>query len=66
MTDGLPGGERADRCLRQIEGGERVATVEKIKPAGVIKIKQTMPMRSDLHEYFLKDFKIDLKVWKDT
>lgn len=31
----------------------------------VIKIKQTMPMRKDLHEYFQKDFNIDLKLWKD-
>jgi Fe-S-cluster-containing hydrogenase component 2 len=30
---------------------------------GVIKIKQTMPMRKDLHEYFLKDYNMDLKVW---
>lgn len=29
----------------------------------VIKIKQTMPMREDLHEYFLKDYNIDLKLW---
>ena len=29
----------------------------------VIKIKQTMPMRKDLHEYFLKDHNIDLKLW---
>jgi len=28
----------------------------------VIKIKQTMPMRKDLHEYFLKDYGLDLKV----
>ena len=32
-------------------------------PADVIKIKQTMPMRADLHEYFLKDYNIDLKIW---
>ncbi len=32
---------------------------------GVIKIKQTMPMRADLHEYFLKDFNLDLKIWED-
>ena len=30
---------------------------------GAIKIKQTMPMRKDLHEYFLKDYNMDLKVW---
>lgn len=29
----------------------------------VIKLKQTMPMRDDLHEYFLKDYNLDLKVW---
>ena len=32
---------------------------------GVIKIKQVMPMRKDLHEYFEKDYNIDLKLWKD-
>ena len=31
----------------------------------VIKIKQTMPMRADLHEYFLKDYNLDLKIWED-
>ncbi len=31
----------------------------------VIQIKQTMPMRKDLHEYFAKDYNLDLKVWKD-
>ena len=31
----------------------------------VIKIKQTMPVRKDLHEYFQKDFNIDLKLWKE-
>ena len=31
----------------------------------VIKIKQTMPMRKDLREYFLKDYNLDLKVWND-
>ena len=31
----------------------------------VIQIKQTMPMRKDLHEYFLKDYNLDLKVWKE-
>lgn len=30
---------------------------------GVIKIKQTMPMRKDLHEYFLKDYNLDIKLW---
>lgn len=30
----------------------------------VIKIKQTMPMRSGLQEYFLKDYNLDLKVWE--
>ncbi len=29
----------------------------------VIKIKQTMPMRGDLHEYFATDYNLDLKVW---
>ena len=29
----------------------------------VIKIKQTMPMREDLHEYFEKDFNLDIKIW---
>lgn len=32
-------------------------------PVDAIKIKQTMPMRKDLHEYFEKDFNLDLKVW---
>ena len=30
-----------------------------------IRIKQTMPMRKDLHEYFLKDYSLDLKVWEE-
>lgn len=30
-----------------------------------IKIKQTMPMRKDLHEYFLKDYNLDLKLWDE-
>ena len=30
---------------------------------GAIKIKQTMPMRKDIHEYFLKEVNMDLKVW---
>lgn len=29
----------------------------------VIKIKQTMPMRENLHDYFEKDYNLDLKVW---
>ena len=33
--------------------------------AGAITIKQTMPMRKDLHEYFLKDYGLDLKVWDE-
>lgn len=32
-------------------------------PHDVIKLKQTMPMRKDLHEYYLKEFSIDLKLW---
>lgn len=32
-------------------------------PEDAIKIKQTMPMREDLHEYFLKDYNLDLKLW---
>jgi energy-converting hydrogenase A subunit P len=27
-----------------------------------IKIKQTMPMRNDIQEYFLKDYNLDLKL----
>jgi len=34
-------------------------------PEGVIKIKQTMPMREDLHDYFLTDYNVDLKIWDD-
>lgn len=30
-----------------------------------IKIKQTMPMRENLHEYFSKDFNLELKVWDE-
>lgn len=30
---------------------------------GAIKIKQTMPVRENLHEYYLKDYNLDLKVW---
>ena len=32
-------------------------------PQGVIKIKQTMPMRGHLAEYFKEDYNLDLKVW---
>ena len=32
---------------------------------GVIKIKQTMPMRKDLHEYFRKDYNLDIKLWNN-
>ena len=38
---------------------------KRCKP-GVIKIKQTMPMRADLHEYFLKDYNVDLKIWESN
>ena len=31
----------------------------------VLKIKQTMPMRSSLREYYREDFNLDLRVWKD-
>ena len=31
-----------------------------------IQIKQTMPMRKDLREYFMKDYNLDLKVWEDS
>ena len=31
-------------------------------PHDVIQIKQTMPMRADLQEYFLKDYNLDLKL----
>ena len=34
-------------------------------PKDVIKLKQTMPMRKDLQEYFQKDFNLDLKVWNE-
>lgn len=34
---------------------------ERCKP-GAISIKQTMPMRKDLQEYFLKDYNLDLKL----
>ena len=30
-----------------------------------IQIKQTMPMRNNLHEYFDKEFNIDVKVWNE-
>jgi len=29
----------------------------------VIKIKQTMPMRNNLYEYYAKDYNLELKVW---
>jgi len=32
-------------------------------PVDVIKIKQTMPMRADLHDYFEKDYNLDIKIW---
>ena len=35
-------------------------------PQEVISIKQTMPMRKDLHEYFAKDYNLDLKIWENT
>lgn len=31
----------------------------------VIKIKQTMPMRRDLQEYYQKDYNMDLRVWNN-
>ena len=31
-------------------------------PHDVIHIKQTMPMRKDIHEYFLKDYSLDIKL----
>jgi len=31
----------------------------------VIKIKQTMPMRDNLHDYFATDYNLDLKIWND-
>lgn len=31
----------------------------------VIKIKQTMPMRKDIHDYFAMDYNIDLKLWDE-
>lgn len=34
-------------------------------PIDVISIKQTMPMREDLHDYFLTDYNIDIKAWKE-
>ena len=56
------------------EGGKVVIDQEKCIGCGycraeckfdVIKIKQTMPMRSDIHEYFKRDFNIDVRVWGD-
>jgi len=32
-------------------------------PIDVISIKQTMPMRADLHDYFAKDYNLDIKIW---
>jgi len=32
-------------------------------PKDAIKIKQTMPMRANIHEYFKKDYNLDLKIW---
>lgn len=32
---------------------------------GAIKIKQTMPMRDNLHDYFAKDYNLNLKIWND-
>jgi len=32
-------------------------------PEDVISIKQTMPMRADLHDYFAKDYNLDIKIW---
>ncbi len=34
-------------------------------PVDAIQIKQTMPMRKNLHDYFEKDFNIDLKIWDE-
>ncbi len=34
-------------------------------PLDVISIKQTMPVRKDIHEYFKKDFNLDLKLWNE-
>ena len=31
----------------------------------VIKIKQTMPMRKNLHEYYAIDYNLDLRIWED-
>ena len=33
---------------------------------GAISIKQTMPMRADIGEYFDKEFNIGLTIWKDS
>ena len=32
-------------------------------PAGAIKIRQTMPMRSDIKEYFREEFSLDLDLF---
>ncbi len=34
-------------------------------PQDAIKIKQTMPMRNDMREYFDTEFNIDIKAWKE-
>ena len=34
-------------------------------PSDVIQIKQTMPMRKDLDEYYKTDYNLKLKMWKD-
>ncbi len=34
-------------------------------PSDAIRIKQTMPMRKDIQEYFLKDYGLDLKLGKE-
>lgn len=35
-------------------------------PEDAIKIKQTMPMRGSLHDYFAMDYNLDIKVWNDA
>lgn len=32
--------------------------------SGVVKIRQTMPLREDIHDYFLKEARIDLKMYE--
>lgn len=34
-------------------------------PVGALKLKQTMPMRENLKEYFDKEFNVGLRLWKD-